>query len=267
MSNPFSELYKNYTTAELLEIVQLPSNYQPTAVEAAREILQSRNISEQDTIIAEKRIQETKAELPYIQKQFKRYNDYFFNSVDAIHQLGWSNSIPLLLVITYAFAIKSALISIYHAFDKNDQYSMALYGISLCIVPFLLYLFFSKSKWFWILLFSDSILGVFYEIKNLVFSLFTSIVGSGNFSTIIHSLVEVDCLYFYFTTFIMVFIKCLFVYYFSLAEIEAYFKITSRIKYNVVLVVFIIIFLASILYLYQMYQFYMNMHSNIYFQF
>lgn len=267
MSNPFSELYKNYTSAELLEIVQLPSNYQPTAVEAAREILQSRNISEQDTIIAEKRIEETKAELPYLQKQFKRYNDYFFNSVEAIHQLGWRNSIPLLLVIAYAFAIKSALISLYHTFDKKDQYSMALYGISLCIVPFYLYLFFSKSKWFWILLFSDSILGIFYEIKNVVFSLFTSIVGSGDFSTIIHSILEVDGLTFYFSILFMICLKCLFVYYFSLAEIEAYYKITSRIKHNVLLVVFIIIFLAIILYLYRMYVYYISMNSNIYFQF
>ncbi|MEI6311986.1 MAG: hypothetical protein WCP57_06990 [Bacteroidota bacterium] len=267
MANPFSELYKNYSTAELLEIVQLPSNYKPTAIEAAREILQSRNISEQDTMLAVKRIEETKAELPYIQKQFKRYNDYFFKSVDAIHQLGWRNIIPLLIVIANIFAIKASILELNHAFHENNIVYIIANILGLLALPLIIYLFYSKSKWFWIILFGDNIFGIYNQFKNLFVSMFQTIVGSGDLSTMIHSLTDLGLLYSYFLIVLIILLKSASVYYFSLQEIKNYYAITALIKNKVLLVVIIFILIASIISLYSMYVYYNSMQSNIYFQF
>jgi len=48
--NDFRELYKNYTTAELLNIIRTENEYQPEAIQTARMILEERNVSEAEIV-------------------------------------------------------------------------------------------------------------------------------------------------------------------------------------------------------------------------
>jgi hypothetical protein len=50
-SNSFTEYYKTITNLELLEILENPDDYQPSAIEAAKNEISSRQLS--DTEISE----------------------------------------------------------------------------------------------------------------------------------------------------------------------------------------------------------------------
>jgi len=60
--NLFSERYKTYTTAELLKVIQNPGDYQLIAVNAAREELEYRNLSEEELMIAKSELDQEKQE-------------------------------------------------------------------------------------------------------------------------------------------------------------------------------------------------------------
>ncbi len=57
--NPFLDLYKDYSNSELLKITERPNDYQPMAVEAAKAILQSRNLSGNEMLDALEQIEDT----------------------------------------------------------------------------------------------------------------------------------------------------------------------------------------------------------------
>jgi hypothetical protein len=48
MDFDFYDQYKNYSNVELLKICKQPANFQAAAIDAAKEILKSRNVSEEE---------------------------------------------------------------------------------------------------------------------------------------------------------------------------------------------------------------------------
>lgn len=60
--NPFLERYKNHSNAALLKILATPGNYQPLALEAAKQVLESRNLSEADLAGAQTELENEQAE-------------------------------------------------------------------------------------------------------------------------------------------------------------------------------------------------------------
>lgn len=63
----FTDRYKNYSNSELLKIIDNPNNFQPLAVETAKAIFESRQLSDEDIEIAKATIA--------IQRQEKEAHD------------------------------------------------------------------------------------------------------------------------------------------------------------------------------------------------
>lgn len=60
--NPFLERYKNHSNAALLKILATPGDYQPLALEAAKQVLESRSLSEAELTVAQAELENEQAE-------------------------------------------------------------------------------------------------------------------------------------------------------------------------------------------------------------
>jgi hypothetical protein len=80
--NPFLERYKNHSNAALLKILAAPGNYQPLALEAAKQVLESRNLSEADIAAAQADLENEQAETA----AQKAKEDELKNKVQAIKE-------------------------------------------------------------------------------------------------------------------------------------------------------------------------------------
>jgi hypothetical protein len=266
MNNSFTELYNSYSNIELLEIVKNPNNYQPDAVAAAENILKTRNISEHEFKTAEIKVAEAKSQTPYIQQLFKKYNDYFFSSNPTIHSLGWLNIIPLIFLLTAIYSVYSLIEKIPSCISKNDFLYLSIYILNLVAIAFILYLFIIQSKWFWILLFADKILGVFSNIKTFVIDVFHNIIDYSSLNMFINDFFDIDYVLNRSTNVFQILFSIAVIYYLNQTAIKDFYKIDENIKRKVVLVTSIIIGLAIIGEIYSQISYYNLRNLNLNFQ-
>ena len=267
MNNSFTELYNSYSNIELLEIVNNASSYQPEAVVAAENVLKTRNVSAVEFTIAETKIAETKYQKPFIQQLFKKYNDYFFSSVPSIHSLGWLNIIPLIFILTVISSVYSSIENIPYCISHNDLLNLSLYVANLIAIAFIIYLFKIQSKWFWILLFADKIIGIFTNIKTFIVDVFHNIINYMSIKMFINDFFNFDYLVIRSLNIFQIIISIAVIYYLNKTELKSYYNINTDTIRKIMLVVGIIIVIAGIAEIISLITYYKASNADLYFQF
>ncbi|HRG25448.1 MAG TPA: hypothetical protein PLL23_13680 [Chitinophagaceae bacterium] len=165
-SNHFSDYYKTITATELLAILNNPGDYQPSAIEAAKAELESRQLSE--TALQEARqplvekVQRKEAErkkIKAVEEKLKIAGTGFFEAINPIQQ-GIPSTEKMIRRITIVFGVifLYQLISDFRehiAYIKDFSsypFLTVLYFFSLVLLPVALLFFWKRKMLGWILL-------------------------------------------------------------------------------------------------------------------
>jgi len=166
MSN-FYERFVNYSNSQLQEILDKSTDYQPLAVEAAKEILENRNLSKEEVQIAREEI-DNQVKLNEVKNREKeiienKVKDFGKEVINTIHPIQ-TNVLSVnrtILMVSIVLGILS-LSKFYQEFEfikfmlasstSEWDASIILYFFPLVILPLGTLLFWIRKKTGWILL-------------------------------------------------------------------------------------------------------------------
>lgn len=164
--NNFTEKFKTYSNAELLKIIENAVDYQPLAVETAKTIVSSRQLTNED-------IEDAKAELESqrqakevhaqkvknVENKVKNIAESILETINPI-QTETPTTDKIIKIISIVFG-GLFLLQLYKEFSMLSymfsvradwDFSMVLYYIPLLFLPTAAYLFYKRTKIGWILL-------------------------------------------------------------------------------------------------------------------
>ena len=165
--NNFYERFVNYSNSQLLEIIDKSTDYQPLAVETAKEILENRNLSKEEVQIAREEVDNqgklNKAKIrkkEIIENKVKDLGEDVIKTIHPIQTNVFSDSRTILMV-SIVLGILS-LFKIYQEFEfikfmltspvSEWDVSIFFYFFPLVILPLGTILFWIRKKSGWILL-------------------------------------------------------------------------------------------------------------------
>ena len=163
----FSERFKTYSNAELLRVIENPNDYQPQAVETAKEIFAGRKLSEIEIKIVKDELEVEKQEKlrkerqkQAVEDKVKNIGKSVFDQINPI-QKETPTSEKTIRIISIIFG-GLFLFQLYKEFGMlkfmfTDSYSewdfsMVLYFLPLIIIPTATILFYMRKKAGWLLL-------------------------------------------------------------------------------------------------------------------
>jgi hypothetical protein len=218
----FLEQYQNYSTIELLKIVERPDDYQPLAVDAAAQILKERMITEEDKSAVEKYYLEIDKKEKEQKEKLKAYKDSVTDLVEPIvypketvEPRKFVRILLLLIALQYAwwfFNQTKRLIRIFKHGVPPFEFLFYFQFINVLYVPIIFLLVYKRKKWGWILLFADSLFTLVLLLSEVSF------VIEGYFKSL---------WYFY-----VIFIRLLFLLVLWRPMIAEHFKVTLHTKRN-----------------------------------
>jgi len=184
----FEERYKNYSNAELLEILESTAKYQSIAINAARNELNSRNLLETEINEAKQQL-ETKKQASNIKREstdiliskVNKAADGIYNTLNPINNPPTVSRSVILITLIYGLLFFYSLLIHWDelkAMIKEETFDLVYFTIIVIpLVPLLIstILFgFKKSDGWKLLLFycSFSLIGVFYSLYIYLRSLF-----------------------------------------------------------------------------------------------
>lgn len=149
----FSERYKNYKIAELLDVIQNPSGYKPEALKAAKKELERRQVSEKEIELAQERLRNyTKNEKHDYYEIVDRLLDIFKPIKDESKRTSITfNRIFILLVslfIYYIIRSKEYFRVIFSGFQDFDFFSF-IFFLELFYILFVIYILFKRKTYAW----------------------------------------------------------------------------------------------------------------------
>jgi hypothetical protein len=165
--NQFTERYKSHSNAELLKIIENSSDYQPEAVETAKNEIEQRQLTDKELKEAETELeiqrQEKNKKTERKQEIENKVKEFGASIVDTVNPIQQSTPTTerLIRLITIVFG----LISVYQFYKEFGMlkfmlgnnggewdFSMALYFVPFFLVPIATVLFWFRKKIGWILL-------------------------------------------------------------------------------------------------------------------
>ncbi len=175
----FHEKYGTYSNIELLKIIREPEKYQPSAVDAAGQILQSREVSEEDKDRADEQLGR-----PDSEKMKKKLQHDLVNGVvvDLLDEEDAVSSRPAIWIVA-GFALIALFylwIFYYHIrtfvlFSDYLIYQSAaglfFNNIVMIYIPLIFYLVYKRRRWGWILLFTECTIATLTFISNTYFAM------------------------------------------------------------------------------------------------
>lgn len=163
----FSEKFKTYSNANLLRVIENPDDYQPQAIETAKNIFADRQLSETEIKIAKDELEVERQEKLRKEQQIQAVEDKVKNigkSVfDQINPIQKKTPTPekTIKIISILFG-GLFLFQLYKEFGMlrfmfTDSYaewdfSMVLYFLPLIIIPTATILFYMRKKTGWLIL-------------------------------------------------------------------------------------------------------------------
>jgi hypothetical protein len=173
MDTNFHDLYKGYSTADLLKIKMSPESYQDAAVMEATEILNSREITQEDIDSAEVYFREKE-----IASQKQQVFMNMFKNIRHDREK-WVNIILAVAVFQYLRLLYIDIKMIDIILQSNDyQYKMVgmLSFIDLLYLPFVFYIFYKRMPLGWIMFFG---IKLFTKAPSLLFYYREYVNGQG----------------------------------------------------------------------------------------
>lgn len=160
----FLETYQDYTTTDLLKIIHQPELYQPAAVEAAKQILAGRQVSEEEEATVNDYLFEKEMANGQIIAEKTSYGTTGFlgwaRNPANIMPAKWLNYLLFLGVLQYVWIL---YLSVKYVVLLNGCWECMLHWnnllavIYLLYIPIVFYLLYNKERWGWILLFVDNV--------------------------------------------------------------------------------------------------------------
>jgi hypothetical protein len=180
----FLSLYRNSSTEELLRIVQQPLLYQEAAVDAAKQILLERDVSEEQVnAVAESINREREAESQpgpamIAQQKVNNFAKYVLLPSDNFDPKKWVYGLCAALVLQIAFSIKYYINFLQMLTEEGDaiEAGSLLMLSTWLILPLTLVLLLMKKLAGWML-------AIFYSGFQVTFSVFSIINGWQYLST------------------------------------------------------------------------------------
>jgi hypothetical protein len=177
MTLNFYDEYKNYSNIELLKIIKRPDDYQPTAVEAAKQILQERTVSEDEVSEADNYYQSINKAKQLKKDKVDVYKEKVTDFLEPVVKPGpevspakWVNILLVAITLQYVWSLFNtarSLISFLKCKTCRFEIITFLPFVSLVYVPVIFYLLFKKRRWGWILLFADNLFVLILQLDNL----------------------------------------------------------------------------------------------------
>jgi hypothetical protein len=186
MATSFLQTFEEYSNVELLKIIESPNDYQVEAIQAATQILLTREVTEEDfletRLFIEAAEAKKKEEEEKMQTLFSEVKDFFqplLHPGAEITLNKWLNIFLCFVAVQYFFSIYSSLTALYYFYQCElcgFDILIALQLAMLPYVPLVFYLLFKRKRWGWILLFADNALVGLTYISGLVIYSFTGSV-------------------------------------------------------------------------------------------
>ncbi len=165
--NQFTERYKSYSNAELIKVIESSSDYQPEAVETAKNEIAQRQLTDKELKEAKTELENQRQEKNNqiekkreIENKVKKIATSIVDTINPIQQSTPSTD-KLIRLIMIVFV----LISVYQLYDNFEMlkfmfsnsggewdFSIILYFVPLFLVPIAAALFWFRKKIGWILL-------------------------------------------------------------------------------------------------------------------
>lgn len=222
----FSEEFKNLSNIDLLKVVLRPSEYEKEAVEAAAtKILQTRQVSEDETAAVKNYYDETDAKKQSQNKKMDSLKKELSKIVEPQTEIKPSYWIKIFLIavaIQYLILLFNAVKHFLSLLNSNTQISSFDFVTvaNIIYIPIIFYLIFKRKKWGWILLFADNLVSSILCLSE-IFLYFQSFANNSSFSFLRYNPTSI---------FIFLIIKAAFLYFLWRNEIAAYFHIASNTK-------------------------------------
>ncbi len=196
----FRETYKSFNTAELLNIVKEPNDYQPEAVLAAIELLKERTVTHAEIAEAERMRENKKDFWPDEKKILKNVSAKIEDFVEPIvtpetkiNIKKWINVLIVTLGIYCAWMLTNLIIRWRRLYELDRFETLTLFEM---IAPLYLMVtivgLYKKKKWGWMLLMIyfiieaiDFATGIYYSIK---YSFLHGHVGESVLGTFVYGL-------------------------------------------------------------------------------
>lgn len=246
----FQEQYKSYSNVELLKITERPGEYQQAAVVAAREVLSERTVSaeeeaeakrylldiEQRQQVKKKSVSFNKSDaVDFVSSVLRRTDDtdtgkwvqdFMGDEVETRQELQTRRWVYIILAVStlqylwFLYGVVKRIVFNLHYSSHPFGSGMYLTLFSVVYTPVILYLFYKRKRWGWILEFADKLVPgilVLSQVYNYIIYMRT---GRGNI----------------FWYILPVIYSALFVIALWNKRISRYFCITDRAK-NITLVV------------------------------
>jgi len=202
----FADQYKDYPTVELLKILKRPGDYQPEAIDAARLILESREVVAGDEREAEDALlrlgQQRKEQVDTYKEKVADFLQPVLQPGNEVEPAKWLNILLFFIALDFIYTLYQdvirlinfvAVVAACHRYGVGLRSGGRSYGFGDCIghemdagsllallglayFPWVFYLLLKRRRWGWILLFASSLFSfisalgqcyIFFEFRRM----------------------------------------------------------------------------------------------------
>lgn len=234
MNFDFHDKYKDYSNLDLLKILRRPSEYQIAAVDAAKHILNKRNISQEDIEQVDAYFNEidtiAKLKTDIINAYKDKANDFLepiLNPSADVKPVKWLNILLVFIGLDYIWTFYNSIKAFFlfsNCSGCTFDITMVLTLVSLIYVPVVFYLLYKRKRWGWILLFADNLFTFIARLSQSYIFFKYQEFHRGDTSTFILSIL----------------IKAAFVFFLCRVSISNFFSVTHKTKKDTVIVTTVI---------------------------
>ena len=245
MNFNFIEDFKNYPTLDLLKISKRPADYQAAAVEAARLILSTRDVSLQELEEVDQYFrlidQEEKAKKEMILVYKEKVTSFIEPIILPEEQLKpskWLKVLLLVIAVQYIWRLFYIIPGIFRLFSYSRFYFdlFLFFLVELAYHPTIFLLLLRKKRWGWILLFAANVFAGVLLISEIIQGIYyLHWPGRDSFHILL-----------------LITLRSLYLYFLLKDEITSYFNVGKQIKERSFMAGFLgaLIFMAIVQYLY-----------------
>lgn len=195
MKFDFKKQFSLYTNVDLLKILSEKDKYQPEAILAIKEILESRVIldsekQDAEEFISNKSNQLTKINL--VSNEAEKVIDSIFESQSQTKLGNWLKIILASIAIYYIYSLYTVLRYLFYLFNCSDCKIdiIAIGGVlNLVYIPIAFVLLFKKSKWGWAILFADTLFCFISGLSQIPLFYYYREFHNGSISPILFSII------------------------------------------------------------------------------
>jgi hypothetical protein len=175
MDFDFAELYKSYTTVELLKIIRHPEKYQDAAVDAANNTLETRTVTDTEREAAGFEIVSPESHsYPTPGRSYPSPDKDLLElfNLDAAEEKykKWFNVIFIMIALYYLRLVYFSAV-VFHRFVEDDSYPFIPLFIALFYIlgmPLVLLNFYRKKRIGWLLLLAESSLSFLFTFIYII---------------------------------------------------------------------------------------------------